>query len=160
MNAKTLLVLIVATVAAVSAAMWITSERSGEAQSSVTSARLAPGLEQNINEVNLLRVVKAGSEVVAELKPAEQGWVVASKHDYLAAIGEVRQLLLALASAEIIEQKTAKAEYYDRLGVQDVNGTDATGVRLDIEGVEPAVSLIIGDTAAGGREGTYVRPHW
>ena len=157
MNAKTLIILVVVAVAAVTAAMWITSERSGEAQSSVTSARLLPGLEQNINEVNLLRVVKAGDEVVAELKPAEHGWVVASKYDYPAAIGEVRQLLLSLAEAEIIEQKTAKAEYYDRLGVQDVSNAEATGVQLDLEGVEPADSLIIGDTATGGREGTYVR---
>lgn len=154
MNTKTLSILAVLTVAAVVAVIWT---RPAPPPGTVNRQLLAPDLEPQINQVKRLHVIKAGNETVADLRRTEHGWVVANKADYPADLGRVRETLLTLASARVVEAKTDNPKNYERLGVQDVSDAKATGVRLDLDGLAAPLSLVIGNPASGGSVGFYAR---
>lgn len=154
MNVKTLIALTALTVLAVVAAFWLSAEQQTAPEPQAQA--LVPGLEEAVNEVTALKVIGAGDATVAVLERGDQGWTVADKAGYPADLGKVRETLLALAQAQIVEQKTAKSDYYERLGVRDVNDSDATGIRIEIEGLKKTVALIVGKNA-DGIDGSYVR---
>ncbi len=154
MNTKWLIVLVLLAVAAVMAVLWL--DHSPETEE-LTQQAMVPGLKQDINEVTFLRVIKGGNQTVADLNRTEAGWVVSNKKGYPANTSQIRDTLLTLANAELLEAKTAKADLYGQLGVQDVSQENATGVQIAIEGIADPVSLIVGDIAAAGTGGTYVR---
>ena len=70
---------------------------------------------------------------------------------YPADAAKVRKLLLALAEAKPVEEKTSNPANYAALGVEDVSSADATGVRVELEGTAQPVNLIVGKAA--GRQG-------
>jgi hypothetical protein len=153
MNAKSLIILLTTALFAVAAVVWI--NRSPETLI-LTGQALIPELSQNVNQVTGLRVTKAGNPTGVELRRLEQGWVVSNKANYPADVGKVREVLLSLANTRLLEEKTADPEYYEPLGVQDINAANATGLQVDIEGLGKPVSMIIGKPARGS-SGTYVR---
>lgn len=154
MKAKSLLVLIAVAVGAVLAAVWL--KRPQEQPLALIGQDLMPELKQNINQVNGLQVTRAGNQTVADIQRGEQGWVVRNKDNYPADMGRVRETLLLLANARLLEEKTADPQYYNRLGVQDVASPDASGAQLTLEGLNAPFNLIIGKAAAGAG-GVYVR---
>jgi len=153
MRVKPLIVVVVLALAAVAAVLWV--NRSPEPLL-LTGQALVPELQQNINQVTGLKVSKAGNQTVADLKPTEQGWVVGNKGNYPANMGKIRETLLLLANARLVEEKTTLPEYYERLGVQDIEAANATGTQVVIELPAGPVGWIIGKTASSGG-GTYVR---
>ena len=120
------------------------------------TAALLPGAEAAINDVTRLEVAGPGDEIVATLERGDSGWTVAELGGYAANWETVRDVLAGLAEAKVIETKTANAEYYDRLGVQDLATEGASGVRLSFSLGNDPVQLILGDTAEG-RSGRYAR---
>jgi hypothetical protein len=117
---------------------------------------LLPGLAEQVNELEWLRVTEAGGAVVATLARDEDGWTVEEAHGYRADWNRLRALLSDLARAEVIEPKTSNPEYYDRLGVEDVSGEDAYGTMLEFAEGSGLPHIIVGREARG-REGQYVR---
>ncbi|MCY4256273.1 MAG: DUF4340 domain-containing protein [Gammaproteobacteria bacterium] len=117
----------------------------------------APGLAERIGDLESLRVVHAGNEVLATLLRGENGWVVAEKDRHPANFERFRSLLDALAQARRVERKTARAEFYSRLGVDDPSGPEATGylLELDYGGRHPAEGFIVGRRAGAGM--AYIR---
>ncbi|MFO1350454.1 MAG: DUF4340 domain-containing protein [Gammaproteobacteria bacterium] len=156
MNWKTFLLLIVVAAAAIWGVIQIRQKPGVETPPAAAQA-LYPGLQDKLNDVKALRISKGGNEVVADLKRNEQGWVVANKHDYPANLEAVRKLLIDLGAAKVVETKTANPEFYARLGVEDVAGKEAKGVRLDIDGVDKPLSLVVGDSPPNTGTATYVR---
>ncbi len=117
---------------------------------------LLPELADDLDSVNQITVVGAGSEPVATLQRDDQGiWSVAEKAGYPADLAAVRHTLISLAEARVVEPKTANPEFYDRLGVEDVANEDAGGVAVTLMGVDPPVDVIVGDTE--GTSQRYVR---
>lgn len=120
---------------------------------------LFSGLEAQLNEVNRIRIGSAGQpggeHLVAELERTEDDWVVANKHGYPADLGAIREWLLELAQAEIVEPKTASPELYARIGVAEP-GTDGGGRLVEVATPDRTFGLIVGDRAGGGQQ-TYVR---
>lgn len=155
MNLKSLTLLIAAAVAATVAAVWINGDRATAPRPE--KRMLAPNLADNVNAITAIKITKAGDQTVAELKRGESGWVAANKYDYPADLDKIRETILALANAKIIEEKTSNPEYYERLGVQDPSDPKAKGMRVDIEGMKEPFRLIIGSYASGSADGTYVR---
>ncbi len=153
MRVKLLIVVVVLALAAVAAVLWV--NRSPEPLI-LTGQALAPELQQNINQVTGLRLSKAGNQTVVDLKRTEQGWVIGNKGNYPANTGKIRETLLLLANARLVEEKTTLPEYYDRLGVQDIEAANATGAQVVIDMPSGPVDWIIGKTAGSGG-GTYVR---
>jgi len=95
-----------------------------------SGAALVPGLEEALGDIERVTIVKADNATVATLEKRPESWVVADKHGYTADAAKLRQALTALGEAKILEQKTANAELYDRLGVEDVSATGAAGISI------------------------------
>jgi hypothetical protein len=88
-------------------------------------------------------------------------WLVAEKGNYPAAAGKVRQIVLAMADAMLVEAKTQKAEFYPRLDVEDPGSGKSTLVTLKDKSGTTLGELIVGkrryDRLGTGTDGIYVR---
>ncbi len=156
MNWKTPLILIV--LAAVSVIGVVAMRhRSQPANDSNHPAKLVPDLEQKVNDVTGVRIRTAGNHLVADLKRTNAGWVVANKHDYPANLGQLRELLLNIAQAHVLETKTADPKRYPKLAVAAVSHNDAKGVEVAIDGLTKPLKLIVGKAAPDSSNETYVR---
>ena len=90
---------------------------------------LLPGLGEDLDQVTRVTVTGAGNEPIATLQRDEDGgWTIAEKAGYPADVAKVRETLIGLAEARIVEAKTANPEFYDRLGVEAVENEAAGGV--------------------------------
>jgi len=88
-------------------------------------------------------------------------WLVAEKGNYPAAAGKVRQIVLGMADAMLVEPKTQKAEFYPRLDVGDPGNGKSTLVTLKDKSGTTLAELIVGkrryDRLGTGTDGIYVR---
>ena len=117
---------------------------------------LLPDLGEDLDRISRVSVIGAGSEPVATLVRGEDGsWSVAEKDGYPADVEKVRQTLISLAEARIVEPKTANPDFYDRLGVEGVEYEAAGGLAVMLTGADTPVSVIVGDTE--GTSQVYVR---
>ena len=117
---------------------------------------LLPGIAGQINDVNRVEIVTAGNNTVATLVRDEAQWRVEQMGGYRADWSKLQALLAALAQARVIEPKTDKPEYYDRLGVEDVTTDDAGSVLVRFSIGDQTTAVLIGHQARG-RQGQYVR---
>ena len=117
---------------------------------------LLPDLGEDLDRISQVSVVGAGSEPVATLvRGADGSWSVAEKDGYAADMEKVRQTLISLAEARIVEPKTANPDFYDRLGVEDVEDAAAGGVAVMLAGADTPVNVIVGNTE--GASQVYIR---
>ena len=125
-------------------------------ESGLEQSVFLPGAAARINDVEWLRLTSAGGVTVATLKRGETSWVVEEASGYRADWERLKTLLSGLSRAEVIEVKTARPEYYERLGVEDVNSAEASGVMVEFSEDSGIPALIIGKSAQG-RDGQYAR---
>ncbi|HEU4617005.1 MAG TPA: DUF4340 domain-containing protein [Gammaproteobacteria bacterium] len=119
-------------------------------------ALFLPSLEKKLNDVDRVEVVRGGKEPVATLIRKQNNWVVQEKDSYPADIGKVRAVLLDLAEAHIVEQKTSNPEYYSRLGVESVDQAKAAGTQVTLRTGDMTVAAVtVGKEAGNGYR--YVR---
>lgn len=117
---------------------------------------LLPDLGEDLDQISRVSVVGAGSEPVATLVRGDDGsWTVAEKDGYPADVDKVRQTLISLAEARIVEPKTANPDFYDRLGVEAVEDEAAGGVAVILAGDDTQVNVIVGNTE--GTSQVYIR---
>ena len=155
MDKKTLRLLVIA-IAALAIAFWLASAREPGTTVAKTEAAL-PGLRDNVNAVKSIKLTGAEGKTIATLVKGEGGWAIAEKDGFPAEHAKVRELLLKLSDATLIEPKTANKELHAKLGVQDVAAKGATGVLVEIEGLAKPVALIVGNFNGRGGDGTFVR---
>lgn len=117
---------------------------------------LFPGLAEQVNDIDLVRVIGPGNEAIATLQRKDDAWVVDEFGGYPADWAELKSVLAALAQASVVEPKTSNPDYFDRLGVVDISSNDSTATLLRLGADDAGMSVLIGD-AAEGREGQYVR---
>ncbi|HHQ14350.1 MAG TPA: hypothetical protein ENK16_04935, partial [Chromatiales bacterium] len=122
----TILVLIAAALALLTVFLNRPESATGQGQ------LLLPELAGKLNDIDRLVVTAAGNKRLATLVKGPERWIVEDADGYPANVGRIRRNLIELAEARIVETKTAKPEFYDRLGVQDVSEDSAGGIRLDI----------------------------
>lgn len=115
-----------------------------------------PELKQQLGELRRLRLQSSAETVT--LARTDAGWGVEERAGYPADFGQLETLLEALASARLVEQKTAKPEFFERLGLVDIEHPESEAVQLEIwnAGEQPFVRVLLGK-AAEGRNGRYVR---
>jgi hypothetical protein len=106
---------------------------------------LLPLLRSQINEVSSVTIRAAGGPTTVE--KSNGTWVVLVQNNYPANVGALRQLLLALADAKILERKTSDPEKYHLIGVNDPadEGSEATALTISGDGFE--YEVIFGSTA-------------
>ena len=116
---------------------------------------LYPALEASLDEVTSIRIRGPGEKTAVTLERAESGWRVAERGGYPADASRVRTLLLGLAQARTIEEKTTLPANYPSLGVEDLATPGATGTGVELGGPAEPVSLIVGKSP--GARSSYVR---
>jgi hypothetical protein len=157
MNAKTLYGLVAAALVALAAAWWISSSQRPETDSAETPKLLLPGFRDQVNDVDSITLTGAGDKVLTTLERGKDGWTIADKSGYPADLAKLREFLLKLADATVLEQKTSNPKLYAELGVSDVKDKDAKGVLVTLGGIKTPVKLIVGNYNGGGGGGTFVR---
>lgn len=155
-NTNSLLGLAALAVVAVIAAIVVASNREPVSESTPAASVALPELRERINDVTGVTVIAAEKKPVVTLVRGEQGWTVKEKGDYPANTGKLRELLLKMAGASLLEPKTENAERYPELGVEDVERQDANGVLVSFDGLGKPVQLIVGKVSGQG-DGTFVR---
>lgn len=174
MTSKKLLPLLLAAILALGAGLWL----AGRQSSTVGNARnmLYPQLQQQLDTVSSVRLFTAGADevpaVTLQRQDAPAGaaaetaaglddastssprWSVEQRHGYPLDAVKLRKLLLAIADARIIEEKTSDPKRYGTLGLAGLDAGDADGVRIQLSPVE--VNLLVGKRAAAGQS-NYVR---
>ncbi|MDH4107178.1 MAG: DUF4340 domain-containing protein [Gammaproteobacteria bacterium] len=146
---KVLAALVVALIVA------LVAMEAGEENGSAGGDRLLPDLKNSINDITSVTVDYAGNEGSATLRRQDGAWVLVERGEYPADVAELRKLLLAMADATILEQKTADPARYDRLGVQDPEIEDSEGIRVVAAGDGFSMGLIVGNSPNPGSR--YVR---
>src|SRR5262245_5822040 len=164
MKTQHLLILVAAAVVAVLAALWARSVHE-PAHTVGVGTLLVPGLESKLNDVTGLSVKGKNGASVTLVRGADI-WAVKERSGYPADTGKVRKLLIGLAQAKLVEQKTSNADSYTDLGVADPTAASPTPaadadkkppaktetggvlveVQVPIEGQEK-VALILGNSA-------------
>jgi hypothetical protein len=131
--------------------MAMRGESGGGSRAAAGSERaFLPALAARINDVAALRVEHGGEAF--SITRGQENWGMAEKGGYPVDVSKVRQLLIALGDAEVLEEKTATPELYERLGVQDPDDSEESSTRLtllDDSGSELA-SLIVGQERDSG----------
>ncbi|PZQ09806.1 MAG: hypothetical protein DI564_17175 [Rhodanobacter denitrificans] len=155
MNAKTLGIVAVVTLAALAAAIGLNHTRKPATE--LRSEPLVPGLKDEVNAITKLSVIGAGNAPLVVLERKDAGWVVANRDGYPADSGKLREFVLKLADATVLEPKTANPDRYPAIGVEDVGAAGAKGVRVEIDGPKTPVRLIVGTFNGAGGGGTFVR---
>lgn len=152
MNRNTLLTLAAVTTALLLIAILVSGpgQQTGE-----SGALLLPDLKSSLNEIDQITIVGKEGRNIASLEKNDTQWTLAERGSYPVDLGKLRQILITLADAIIIEEKTANPEFYDRLGVEDVAQADASGHRIDLRGATVNASIIIGNSNSGTH--TFVR---
>ncbi len=157
MSPKKFYVLIGAAIVALIAAYLINFANKPQSDVSSQDQTLLPQLHNHINDVNAITITGAGDKVLVSLKRGDSGWVVTDNLDYPADLAKIRQLLIKLDQATVVERKTSDPSLYARLGVDDVKDSDAKGVMLELTGLPKPLKIIVGNYNGGGGGGTFVR---
>jgi hypothetical protein len=156
MNQKTLIGLAIAALVAIVAAIAINRANTPRSESDGERASyLAPALRDHVNDVSKVVVTGAENKTLATLERGANGWSLVEKGGYMVDTGKLREFLLKLADATLVEQKTANKDKYATLGVDDVSAKDAKGLQVELDGLAQPLKLIVG--VANQRGGTFVR---
>ena len=119
MNRRTFAILAVVAVLLAGVA-WF-AQRGGDSASIAGASAgqlLLPRLAEELEGITAIEIVGAGDMRLARIERAAEQWVVVEQDGYPAATGKVNGLLIALAEARIVEEKTANPEFHARLGVE------------------------------------------
>jgi hypothetical protein len=156
-NPKVVLGLGAAAALASIAAMVASSGRQPVDESAQPAAYALPALRGRINDVRAVTLTAAEDKPAVTLVRESKGWTVQEKGGYPADTGKLRELLLQLADASLLEPKTGSEQRYAELGVEDVKARDAKGIRVSLEeGSGKPEQLIVGNLSPQGK-GTFVR---
>ena len=147
MNSTTLKWLAIATVTLL--IVMIAVDRTDKSDTVSGGEYLIPGLKERINEIDAIAVTGSGDTESVSIARVGDGWHVKEKDGFAADVGKLREVLLALADARKLEQKTANPELYAQLGVEGPEaGPDARkGVLIELSGDDLRYAVIIGNVA-------------
>jgi hypothetical protein len=137
--------LIVAGLAVIAIVLALVGQRQNRPDTS-TGTLLVPGLAESLNDIERVTVTGARAETIATLVRGETGWSVAEKAGYAADLAKIRQALVSLSEARIVEEKTSNPAFHARLGVEAIEAETATGVAIAIEAPMEFPVLILGDS--------------
>jgi Domain of unknown function (DUF4340) len=156
-----LLALLGVTVAAVIAALVLTSGPGGTVADRASGTAVLPGFALAAEQADHVVLVH-GDQRITLVKQGDK-WAVDEKNLYPVDGSKLRQLFLGLAELRYVEPKTRKPELYSRLDVEDAGkpGSKSILVTVSNDKAGVAAALILGqrrtDALGGGVDGIYVR---
>jgi hypothetical protein len=152
MSARRAFWLLVAGIAVIAFAIWLSSRRHLE-RDLVAGELVLPGLEQQVNALTSVSL-RRGDDTHTTLRKDPHGWQVAER-DWPADLNKVRKLVLGLGALNIVEEKTRLPANYPQLGVEDVASPKATGTLIELTAPAHRWALIVGKPS--GAKSGYVR---
>jgi hypothetical protein len=161
MHHKGLIGLVAVAVVAVGAAVAVSGRGGGGASDPQQGEPVLPDLARRLGDVGRLGLVHGENRMTLVRK--DKDWVLEEKGEYPADPQKLRQALLGLAELRLVEPKTAKAEFYPRLELEDAGKKDAKSTLVTVADDKGAMlgELIVGkrrvDQLGGGSDGIYVR---
>ncbi len=159
MRRRSLIALLVASVAAAALAAVVVGRGDRDVSPAPRGERALPGFADRLATLDFLRLRRGN--VTVNLKRRDGSWTVVEKGGYPADQERVRKLLLQLAELELVEPKTDRPELLARLDLDDpANGKSTLVVAGDRSGALVG-QIVIGrrrpSDIEGGEEGVYVR---
>jgi len=125
---------------------------SGSIAGASAGTALFPGLAQELDSISGIVITGAGSEQLVSLERSDGTWRVTELGGYTAERASTGALLIALAEARIVEEKTRDPAFHARLGVEDIAADDATGMEIALlAGDGSRYAAILGDAYTGGQ---------
>jgi hypothetical protein len=115
-------------------------------------SRLLAGLSDNLNSISQVAISGAGGQQLVGLERADGQWTVSETGGYTAERAKVNALLIALAEARIVEEKTSNPTLHSRLGVEAIADPDATGTEISLNVANgDSFTIVLGDTYTSGQ---------
>jgi len=154
MTSRRLLILAVTAIVVIAGAVLLANRQTSTASGS--NELIYPELKAQADSVKAIRIYKAGDQRALELVRDGANWSITERNGFPAAPVKARRLVQALADAKVLEEKTSDPARYAALSVEDVNAADAKGVRIELDGPQTPVNLIVGKDGPGSKS-SYVR---
>jgi hypothetical protein len=152
MSRQRFIVLLIAALAAISGALYLSTQRN--LARDTHGLPLLPSLASELNTVTELSVRKGSATPVVTIRKQGEQWTVAQRGNYPADVSKLRRLLLSLSDAKIREEKTSNPASYSIIGVEDPSLPAATGAQIEVIAHDGKHGVIIGKPVA---EGSFVR---
>ena len=152
MSRQRFITLLVAALAAITAALYLSTQRNVVRE--VHGLPLLPALASKLDSVTSLSVLKGGTTPSVTLHKQGEQWTVAERANYPADVAKLRKLLLALSDAKIREEKTSDPANYSIIGVEDPTKPGATGAQIELLAKDAKLDVIVGKPVD---QGNFVR---
>lgn len=120
----------------------------GQDGSDTPGRPLLPTFKAVANDTTRVSVLVPDADEAMVLERVDDTWVIASRDNYAADLGKLRQLIIALADASILEEKTADPEQYEKLELGDPE-SGGSGSKVTVSGPDFAYTVIFGKQAQG-----------
>jgi hypothetical protein len=146
MNSNTLRLLLFIVVFLIAALMLIESGGDGDLPEAGTP--LLPELRSVVNDIDRVTISRAGNPPLT-ISKAGDDWVVPDRDGYPANVSAVRDVLLAMTEASVVEAKTANPELHGRLGVDAPTAGNSTAVLVSAAAGDRLFDLVFGNVAQG-----------
>ena len=152
MSRQRFIALLVAAIAAITAALYLSMQRNVVRE--VHGLPLLPALAGELDSVTSLSVQKGSTTPSVTVHKQGEEWTVAERGDYPADVPKLRKLLLALSDAKIREEKTSDPANYPIIGVEDPTKPGATGAQIEVLAKNTKLDVIVGKPV---EQGNFVR---
>ncbi len=144
MNRATLRLLGFVVAVLVAALLLIESRDGGDLPGAGTA--LLPDMREFANVIDAISVTRAGQPPLSIAKRGSD-WILPDRGDYPADIARIREVLVAMTEATVVEAKTANPDLHNRLGVDSPDNESSKGVLIAASAGERAFELIFGNVA-------------
>ncbi|MGI9522708.1 MAG: DUF4340 domain-containing protein [Hyphomicrobiaceae bacterium] len=128
----------------------------------VRGEKLFPSFVSDAGQIGKVALAKGKDRFTFE-KEKDGVWLLSERGNYPAKADKIRELLLKVATAELVESKTRDPKRYDLLdlGDPDKEGASATLLQFTDDDGKSVGELVVGKQRSGafgsGKSGTYVR---
>ena len=153
MNRARFTALAVAAFIVLAAALYLGSRRNA-GEPSAEGTVFLPQLAGELGTVSEIDLAKGTPAPGVTLHRAGDGWTVAQRADYPADGSKVKKLLLSLADAKIVEEKTSNPVNFPIIGVEDPAKPGAAGTQITLVAKDGKQSVIVGKPVG---EGNFAR---
>jgi len=148
MSRQRFTLLVVVALVAISAALYVSMQRS--ATHATPGLALLPALPDDLNSVTAVTVRKGSATPTLTLHKVGRQWSVAERADYPADVSKLRKLLLSLRDARIIEEKTSDPARFSAVGVEDPLDAGAAGAEVAVVTAGGKSAVIVGKSVGSG----------
>lgn len=143
MNTRTVRTLGIVAIALVAA--LVVMDVANDSGSTGSGELLLPDLKDRINDADQVTFRRADSTFTIVNDGSR--WTVQERNAFPADVGKLREVMLALADARILERKTADPERHGQLGLRSPDVEGSKGVKIEIAGSDFDYSIVIGNLA-------------